>query len=577
MAKKYLFVAEADKIQEMLFRFARQRQVLGGSRLLVKLGDDVENLARGYGGKALISRGGNFRLVFDTKDNIDAFGEKLSLFYRLLLDSEITIAGYEEYEENNSNSFKAANDKLLQKLRQYKQAERGRADEPHSPITAFCQDSGSGLASVHNILLSGETDTKYLSQAALDMGHAGGLGRYSQDQEDETELDDDFLSSISEKIENVPLKEFKWPQVPEQIGRLDRLHNNVAYLLADANGMGKIFDNCSDENELAKLSVTLDEVIRSAVAAPIPKLYNNLKELMIKPGQNEPEKLFPLLPLILAGDDVFILLPAFYALDYARQFCLEFQKLMRKELSENTLFRKLKEKIENNDLSYPTISAAVVFCKTKYPYHLAHQRGAALLNQAKNFTKTYAENNKQFPCLGFEIVIGNQLVKPAPPEPLRYVNSMNPFWLQTPSQPEIAKKSVALEKLLNSRFALKNMPRKRLAELREFFSPEHLPEDDDDTKWARRIQNWIARSKTVHTNTQWINALEKALAELGNGAANPEKPTSIEIVTWRDVDRHYGQKIRMHHGMPDLIEVWDYAQDLETPLRKYKEDIDETN
>jgi hypothetical protein len=67
LTKKVLFGAEINKIQETLFRASMQRQVVGGSRLLVEFGKQATEKAKGYGlVKPLIKGGGgSFRLVFD--------------------------------------------------------------------------------------------------------------------------------------------------------------------------------------------------------------------------------------------------------------------------------------------------------------------------------------------------------------------------------------------------------------------------------------------------------------------------------------------------------------------------------
>ncbi|PKM83508.1 MAG: hypothetical protein CVU88_02660, partial [Firmicutes bacterium HGW-Firmicutes-13] len=58
------------------------------------------------------------------------------------------------------------------------------------------------------------------------------------------------------------------------------------------------------------------------------------------------------------GDDVFVLIPAKWSLDFTLRFSREFEKKMSESLE------KLDIKVNMN----PTISAAVVVCKGNFPY-----------------------------------------------------------------------------------------------------------------------------------------------------------------------------------------------------------------
>ena len=50
----------------------------------------------------------------------------------------------------------------------------------------------------------------------------------------------------------------------------------------------------------------------------------------MKWSREKKEWLVPVLPLILGGDDLFALIPAPYALDFARRFCLAYEEQLKK-------------------------------------------------------------------------------------------------------------------------------------------------------------------------------------------------------------------------------------------------------
>jgi hypothetical protein len=556
MAKKQLFVAEADKIQDLLFRSARQRQVGGGSRLLAKFGEQIKEKVKAYNGEPLIWRGGSFRIVFPENTNVDRFREELQNFYRLLFDSTITCAETLPFEESNKEEFQKVNDGLQTQLLRRKLTEKPAEDVAHAPTIAFCQDTGNGLARYYENLLPGEEAfPKYLSKPALDFGYAGGLGRYDDG--------DNFLAEIKAAMPNSSKwKDHKWPITVDEIGKLDPLHNNVAYLLADVNDMGNLFSKCQSPEALEALSNLVETTMKQALVKHLPTLYEKLEQRIerVRGTHKHEKEWLPMLPLIFAGDDAFVLLPALYALDYARRFCDEFQKMihdaLKKPAGQYVALKDLHGIMQRENIPYPTISAGVVFCKTKYPYHLAHQRGKALLNDAKRFAKRNGNG-----AIGFEIIIGNQLVKPASEQDAPFRPSLQPYWITKPVNVSGKQQSVSLEILLKHRLELKMIPGKRLAELREIFSPENLPADkkpESRNVWMQDLQSWRNRIKLIHEDLELDQKIKSALMELGI-----PKEDELWLIRKMESDNCY------LHGLPDLIEVWDYAQDLNHDLIEY--------
>ncbi|GIV79007.1 MAG: hypothetical protein KatS3mg050_3401 [Litorilinea sp.] len=70
----YLLAAEADKIQDFIFRSSRLREVVGASQLLTRFCRSVEEtLAKDYNAQVVVNDGGSFRVIFETKDQAVAF------------------------------------------------------------------------------------------------------------------------------------------------------------------------------------------------------------------------------------------------------------------------------------------------------------------------------------------------------------------------------------------------------------------------------------------------------------------------------------------------------------------------
>lgn len=560
MAIEILFGAEADRIQETLFRAERLRQVIGGSRLIAEFGEVAAEIAREYGATEVpVKAGGNLIAVFpaEKEESAARFGELLADSYRELLEASLTLS-IESIP--NPDGFEQANEKLHQAINWRKGAERGQQASEHAPTTAFCKSSGSGLAA--NLVPSRERQATselarfdYLSAAVMRMEIAG---QQMRDQDENS-----FLSKIvlPDYLQNLP-----WPDKVDEIEKLDPSRSNVAYLVADGNGMGELFSKCSSSAQLEALSLALDHALREAIVKPLSDLVDRLQESF-----DRDLDFLPVLPLILAGDDVFALLPALYSLDYARQFCLAFENAMCERFKHTEILKPLL-------VFTPTISAAVIICKGSYPYRLAHKRGEVRLAQAKQLAKEISrslEDREYLSSVSFELITGNELISRTADEVQNYRAEFRPYWADEREGKGTSKLSLPLATLLEQRFMLSEAAGKRLAEFRELYSPQHLPANDEEEKeWRNdliRLLERIAASDPLERLTHEKKPVtqrrlwSEALRVLGDGKLPDGKKREGR---WRET--HRAGDMFQAHGLPDLIEVWDYAQTLDKTLNDYK-------
>lgn len=552
MSEQWLFRAEADQIQETLFRGSRLRQVIGGSRLIAEFGKHAEALAAEFGAgedDLLITAGGSFSIVFPTKKDAESFGEELATRYRRVLDASLTVAGE---AVSLAGDFKSVNETAQKQLQHRKKAQRGQRASAQAPTTAFCQYSGAALAGK---LLPSQDDPDNLRRCdyvatAVDLMREAGLKTRDTGE-------DSFLGSIAQHLpDGLPEN---WPRDVKDIAKLDSGHRNVAYLLADANGMGKRFEECTSKEQLRALSKALEVAMRQAVAAPVADLACYL-------SASDKEATLPILPLILAGDDVFILLPANYALDYAQRFCRAFEEAMRKQLNESDLLKPLLP-------HSPTMGAAVVICKESYPYRLAHQAGVSRLSEAKRLAKTLAhETNgtERLSAISFEMITGNELVKREPEIASQYRAEMRPYWASEQISAQAMKKALPIARLLEQRFLLKDTAGKRLAEFRELYAPTNLPEDAEklSNNWLPLLKRLLGRIEATETSPGLPAAWRQALRKLGDEQDKEAPAHWLRLDAYTDT----GAQVYFTHGLPDLIEMWDYAQTLDKPLEAYEKE-----
>jgi hypothetical protein len=221
-----------------------------------------------------------------------------------------------------------------------------------------------------------------------------------------------------------------------------------------------------------------------------------------------------------------------------------------------------------NQIPRPTVAAAVVICKSKYPYALAHRRAEQLLKEAKRHSKLLAtESGEHLSAVSFEVILGNRLAgdEDADDERCKAIQpTLRPYWVTKGELSATAtERGIDLSQLLTQRLALKDAPNKRLMEVRRQF--ERLPADIDSrnrdeqmAEWAKKLDALLKRSdrrEEVSGQRRIVNPLRDALNALGQpqddggGAHN-----------WREVKR--SDKQPLAHGMLDLLEAWDFAQDL---------------
>lgn len=508
---QYLLAAEADQIQDLLFRSSRLREVVGGSQLLTRFCTDAAPLLlRGQQADVVVADGGAFRILFDDPCRAVAFGAHLAELYRRCTGGRLTVA-----KPVLADDFRVGSEAAQRELREAKQ--RGDAPDAvlHLPYAAFCASCGIELATTHR-RRHGDERPNYECAACY---------RKEQSRDEQrgvflAAFQDAYAAARGEVAESIQL-----PHDADEVAACDP-RRYVAYLVADGNGMGVLFSQCN-RVQMEDLSKSLTATLRESLAHASQTLPKRLAE---RRRENEAESL-PVLPLLLGGDDCFALMPAPWAVDFARRFCTEFEQRLGNHLADIGL--------SLGDAG-PTISAAVVVCKSKYPYALAYRRAHELLRQAKRFARQHAVS-----ALSFELVTGNDI-----PNRVESACAFRPT-LGAYSCRQ-ASDSVSLEVLTAQRLALASLPGKRRTELEGHFND--IPEDGANVAdWEEQL-SWILRR--IGRNPGQREAVDAALKALGDGS-------STAPAYWRQVELWQG------HGLPDLLQMWDFAFDLERERTDY--------
>lgn len=526
---RYLLAAEADKIQDLIFRSSRLREVVGGSQLLTRFCAEAPcYLLPHYGGEVnrdiIIHDGGSFRILFDRKKDAETFGEELAEVYRLATGGALTVS--EPVEVNGD--FNKTIEKVEESLRRAKRWREGWQSLKQMPYMAFCASCGMGLAAAHQSYHESEA-AQYLCTPCLNK------------VAERNERSESFLNPFYQEVVKAHNQAFTGKQDPLEIIANYDPRRYVAYLSADGNAMGEVFGKCRDPGQMCALSRGLTRTIRRALAMPTRKMI----EIQLK---DDLESLIPpVLPLVMAGDDLFALIPAPWALDFARYFCQEYE----------TGMAELLKKIGLNDVvPRPTVSAAVIICKHNHPYTQAHTAGDARLKEAKRLSKRRALEGGGQPLsvINFEVVLGGRLTDESPSSEIR--SALRPYLLSANEN----EWGISLGRLIEKRWELKSIPHKRLSELKSYYDPVNLPaslQADEIKPWRIRLERLLQRIEQ-RSEDQGL-AIKKVLCELGGS----------ESGYWREMGNS-PENVWYGHGLPDLLETWDFSLRLDKPYREYE-------
>lgn len=531
---QYLLAAEADKIQDLIFRASRLREVIGGSQLLSRFCDEVPKKLSLTEEQIIANDGGSFRLIFDSEKDARQFGEQLAEVYRLATGGTLTVAKPVPV----NGSFKAAAKKANKALRRAKQRREGFTATPHIPYIAFCASCGVGLAIEHS-RRPGETRGQYLcddcraKRAESNLASATEPGEFLTDFF-EAILDDDW-HDYHWPGKKKDVEEVREPDPPMDVARFDP-RDYIAYIVADGNSMGEVFGECERKEQLQALSQKLRTTVYASLAKPIKHLRKRAED---EEEQTHLSRFLPVLPLIAGGDDLFVLLPAPWALDFARRFAKAYEGEMGQLIEEQGI----------QGVDPPTIAVAVIICKAKYPYYLAHEQGEDLLKQAKRVTKRWAVENGGAPhsIVSFEVILGSRLGRVEPTE--RYRPTLSPYWIGG----DVDGWGLDIQHLVEQRYDLRVLPRRRLAQLRSHFDALTEMKKDNVKAWFQQLKQLLVRFPDGQRETA-----QAALAALGG-------PDLYRVERTTDRNGWHG------HALPDLLNAWDFAFNLERSRTKYEE------
>jgi hypothetical protein len=462
-----LLAVEADRIQDLVFRSSRLREITGGSFALEEFWRGAALAAHDRGAAVSVSAGGSFRAVFpgeEAEARAREFGRLLQDVYALeiggLLTAEVAARGDATTDGTLADdAFRAI------------QRAKAHGDPPAAavsfPYLQPCDSCARAPAACRVPVGNGETQ------------ELCGVCATRRDLRDDYR--DRFLDKLriaagggSAEVRALVDRIGNLPEDADHVGTLDG-RGRVAYLLADGNGFGVLFAEAARRDDgfatLGQLSTTVAAAGEGALVAATLALLEAHPGAALRRrdsrSREDGDLATPVLPLITGGDDVFALVPAPWAFFFAQKFAAAFAG----RFAEDETVRGLL------DGRSVTLACALVFCKATFPYRFAHHVGEQALGAAKRTAKGLEG--------GLSVVRGVEVRATVHGNGSGPAGEYGDFALDGPPAP---RASVA--GLLEARTALHPLPGKRRHQVEALYGSA----ERGSRGWQRRREWVVARS-----------------------------------------------------------------------------------
>ena len=368
---KYLYGAAVQGIQDFIFQTNELKHIVGASELVAQICTTAfEEFAVKSGGESIVRAAGNIKYVFDDLEDCKKafrnFPKKIMQFAPGITVSQ-AVAAFD-----NDSQFGNAIDKVENLLK----TQRNKA----------CKSVLSGLMGI-----------KRANNTGLPATHINKNGAYLDESTTKKEEEAFYETRVLCK-KSFNKEKLQHDNIAYDIKQITGKNDWIAIIHADGNGLGKVVQKVGKNKDVFReFSQKLDEATTAAAHAA----YDNLKFA----NKISEDKVIPIRPVVLSGDDMTVIIRGELAIEYAKVFMDAFKsqtkKLLGHILRGNEVFADGKD--------FLTACAGIAFIKSSYPFYYGYQLAEELCGQAKKDTKAIAkergsEDNLPDSCLMFHKV-----------------------------------------------------------------------------------------------------------------------------------------------------------------------------
>ena len=364
---QYLYGAAVQGIQSFIFQTNKLREIVGASELVEEIctevfekevGDSFHEYDKKSQTGAVLMASGHIKYIFDESDS--ALAKVVKNMPKIVQEHAPGIT-FSQAVVNMTGDYNkdVENLEILLKIQRNKPMRSQTLG-----LMGILRSRQTGLPVVEY------KEKEYLDAAAYAKLYDS-LNSYKERQ--------------GEKIRSktIPIEE-KRPLLKD----LDKKGGNndwIAVIHIDGNGLGTVVEEVCKKGakEFKEFSNKLD----NAVKISAKEAFNAVKDKF------NDEKIIPIRPLILSGEDYNLICRADFAVEYVQAFLATFE--------DKTSFLKdyhLKRKGEDKEIENLTACAGIAFVKSSFPFYYAYNLGNGLCDFAKK------QSERKASCLMFHKV-----------------------------------------------------------------------------------------------------------------------------------------------------------------------------
>ena len=398
--------------------------------------------------------GGNMIVLFDMGVQENVIKEIIGQWTKLLLVATpglSTGAAIGVLELGDVERFKLSREKLYRELKVNQNSVFPNVDLPYSGLTVECKLSGKPADLYGKIRDGGRTEEHYISAGEKRKSDSADLSNNN--------MKNNIVENLREK--KMSIEDYNFTYEIEKLGQ-KKGDEYVAVVHIDGNDMGVRFQSCRNLEATKELSQKVARRTKEALAELVASIVMEYKNYFDKTfaesgmldGDTKKDRILPIRPIIVGGDDITFVCPGKCGLIYAKRFM---EYLSKKEIGGGVFHS----------------CAGIAIVPTKYPFFRAYELAEQLCDEAKKKAREGKEKNipgleNGSSWLDFLVLHGEQSADLARIRKEEFTGALgNMHYGPYRVAPESASHSV--ERLINGALCLQDknkFPRNKVKEMR---------------------------------------------------------------------------------------------------------------
>ncbi|OSA96454.1 UNVERIFIED_ORG: hypothetical protein B2H93_02400 [Clostridium botulinum] len=407
---KYIVKVDIGSKQKYIFSSNRLKEIIGaseiikyvtenlGKQVLKRMGENEDYYTGNNKGNIFFQAGGNAMYIFATKDEAKRFNEIFSKFVIKYFDGLELLMIIKEFDIEKKKIIDLCEEieniltiKKGNRRNQFKRIGYGLSkicESTRKPAGYLYKDSDN-----KNKFVSKESNDKlsfynYIYKDAMYYDEEKKI-KYTIDiDKSQNEIEKDKIKSFETEFELE--SNFRFTEKLNSIAGENNEGSYIGITCIDGNGMGKKFNSFNEKyktvnqedifksninyiNEFRKLTIEVDDSYKRAFNETLKELVRNYENYYKNINYDDKDKIVPIRPIILAGDDITFVSNGKIAIEITRIFT---EKITN-----------VKVKFGDNQYNLTT-SAGIAIVKKNHPFSRAIKLAGSLEKNSKKKLKS---------------------------------------------------------------------------------------------------------------------------------------------------------------------------------------------